>query len=62
MFWKQGPTNVGAEVRRQIHNLPCCSVGITLMRVLHCLPEFPSCTEAAITHGGNLLDDVNFIA
>lgn len=49
MFWMQIPSSVGAELGRQIHNLPCCSVGITLMHVLHGLPEFPSRIYAAVS-------------
>lgn len=62
MFWMQSPTDVGTEIGRQMHNLPCRSVGIILICILHCLQEFPSYTEEAITHSGKLFDGVNFIA
>lgn len=37
MFWMQSPTDVGTEIGRQMYNLPCRSVGIILICILHCL-------------------------
>ena len=62
MFWMQSPTYVGTEIGRQMHNLPCRSVGIILICILRCFQEFSSYTEETVTHSGNLFDDVNFIA
>ena len=62
MFWMQSPTDVGTEIGRQMHNLPCRSVGIILICILRCFQEFSSYTEETVTHSGNLFDDVNFIA
>ena len=50
MFWMQSPTDVGTEIGRQMHNLPCRSVGIILICILRCFQEFSSYTEETVTH------------